>query len=251
MNDRGRLSKMWEYYKMGGLSPAITSLYNGKSAQQMAFIRSMMKEQRQRSLFDISLSGMEAVVFDLETTGFSPYHGDEIISIGAVSVIGSLVKEDETFYSEVNPERMIPDHIVELTGITNEQAAGAPSLMEALRYFLHFVQQKVLVVHGSGHDKRFLNSALWRTSKVNMTHRVLDTMMIAKWLRPASKCYGLDELLDAYGIEPMQRHHALYDAVMTAKLWSAMNEEISERGVATLGDLYVGLSHHEGMSPTR
>ncbi len=39
---------MWSLYKMGGLTPAITSMFDMQSAQQMAFIRSIMKEQRKK-----------------------------------------------------------------------------------------------------------------------------------------------------------------------------------------------------------
>ncbi len=229
---------------MGGLTPAITSMFDMQSAQHMAFIRSVMKEQRKRSLFEIPLQSVEAVVFDLETTGFSPYNGDAIISIGAVSVTGSEVAADFTYYSLVNPQRDIPPDIEELTGISSQEASEAPELVEALRGFLEFVQHKVLIAHGSGHDKHFLNAALWRTSRVNLTHRVLDSMMVAKWLNPQLKAYDLDTLLDRYGVEVTCRHHALEDARMTAELWIKLLDEASSRDVQTLGDLYTQLSRH-------
>ncbi|CAG7650831.1 3'-5' exonuclease DinG [Paenibacillus allorhizosphaerae] len=228
---------------MGGLTPAITSMFDVRSAQQMAFIRSMMKEQRKNSLYEISLDSVELVVFDLETTGFSPYNGDEIISFGAVSVTGSVITED-TFYSLVNPKRNIPKEIEELTGISNEMVLEAPDVLHALKGFLEFVQSKILIAHGSGHDKHFLNSALWKTSKVNLSHRLLDTMIIAKWLNPKLPSYDLDSMLDLYGVETTIRHHALEDAVMTARLWGKLLQEIRSRDVHTLGDLYLQLSHH-------
>lgn len=236
--------RMWHLYKMGGITPAITSMFDAQSAQQMAFIRSIVKEQRKNSLYEIPLDTLELVVFDLETTGFSPYNGDEIISFGAVAVQGHHMLQEERFYSLVNPKRAIPDEIEALTGITNGMVKDAPDLLHALRGFLEFVQQKVLIAHGSGHDKHFLNSALWRTSKINLSHRLLDTMMIGKWLNPKLKRYDLDTMLDWYGIEVTQRHHALEDAFMTARLWGKMLLEIRSRDVKTLGDLYAHLSHH-------
>jgi DNA polymerase-3 subunit epsilon len=244
MKDMRPAGRMWHLYKMGGITPALTSMFDAQSAQQMAFIRSMLKEQRRNSLYEIPLHNMELVVFDLETTGFSPYNGDEIISFGAVSVIGGDVLQDQTYYSMVNPKRKIPDEIEQLTGITNEMVANAPDLMQVLGEFLEFVQQKVLVAHGTAHDKNFLNSALWKTSKVSLSHRVIDTMMIAKWLMPKRKNYSLDSLLDAYDIDITLRHHALEDSLMTAKLWSRFMEEIKSRNIDTLGDLYTLLSHH-------
>ncbi|ALS21021.1 MULTISPECIES: exonuclease domain-containing protein [Paenibacillus] len=244
MKDMKPAGRMWHLYKTGGFTSALTSMFDVQSAQQMAFIRSIMKEQRKNSLYDIPLHSVELVVFDLETTGFSPYNGDEIIAFGAVSVNGSQIAESQTFYSLVHPKRSIPDEIEKLTGITNEMVAEAPDLLHALRGFLEFVQRKVLVAHGSGHDKHFLNSALWKTSRVSLSHRLLDTMMIAKWLNPRLKAYDLDTLLDLYGVEVTKRHHALEDALMTARLWSKLMLEVQARDIQTLGDLYTQLSYH-------
>ncbi|TVY04131.1 exonuclease domain-containing protein [Cohnella terricola] len=242
--ETGSMGRMWNLYKMGGLTPAITSMFGSSNAQQMAFIRSMSREQRKESAMELRLSEMEAVVFDLETTGFYPYNGDEILSIGAVIVRGREFAEEAPFYRLVNPNRRIPAHITELTGITNEMAENAPDLMQTLHDFMNYIGKRVLVAHGSGHDKPFLNAALWRTSKVNLTHRILDTMMIAKWLEPNAIYYGLDEVLHRYGIEVTERHHALHDSMMTAKLYFRLLERIADRNVHTLGELYAYLSRH-------
>lgn len=244
MKDMRPAGRMWHLYKMGGITPAITSMFDVQSAQQMAFIRSIMKEQRKHSLYDIPLDTVELVVFDLETTGFSPYNGDEILSFGAIAVKGESIMEDETFYSLVNPKRSIPDNIVQLTGISNEMASKAQDLIGGLHAFLEFVQQKLLVAHGTGHDKHFLNAALWRTSKVNLSHRMLDTMLLAKWLHPKLKQHDLDSLLELYGIEVTHRHHALEDAKMTARLWAMLLQDIRSKGITNLGDLYSQLSHY-------
>lgn len=244
MKDTGPAGRMWQLYKMGGLTPAITSMFDARNAQQMAFIRSVMKEQRKNSLYDVQLDTLEAVVFDLETTGFSPYNGDEILSIGAILVRGNEVLESEKFYSLVNPKRQVPPEITDLTGITNEMVEQAPDLIDSLRSFLEFVDRRVLIAHGSGHDKHFLNSALWKTSKVNLSHRMLDTMMIGMWLHPKKGRYDLDSVLELYGVEVLQRHHALDDSIMTAHLWSKMLKDIQERDIKNLGELYAHLSHY-------
>lgn len=244
MKDMRPAGRMWHLYKMGGITPALTSMFDVQNAQQMAFIRSVMKEQRKNSLFDIPLHNMELVVFDLETTGFSPYNGDEILSFGAVSMVGREINYEETFYSLANPKRKVSEEIVELTGITNDMASDAPDLIGVLREFFEFTGQKVLLAHGTAHDKNFLNAALWKTSKTSLSHRVIDSMMIAKWLMPKRKTFDLDSLLDIYGIDVTIRHHALEDSFMTAKLWQCFMDEIKRREVDTLGDLYALLSDH-------
>ncbi|XEC96497.1 exonuclease domain-containing protein [Paenibacillus tarimensis] len=245
MKQQKGVGRMWHLYKMGGLTPAIASMMGAQNAQQMAFIRSVSKEQRKQSILDQPLADLEVVVFDLETTGFYPYNGDEIISVGGVLLRGDgEIDESKTFYSLVNPKRKVPKHITALTGISNEMAESAPDLMQVLHDFMEFVGKRIFIAHGSAHDKQFLNAALWKTSKVNLTHRVLDTMMVAKWLEPKREGYGLDELLESYGIEITERHHALQDSIMTAKLWKCFLKQIFEKNITSLADLYAYLSKH-------
>ncbi|WP_168119350.1 3'-5' exonuclease [Paenibacillus sp. HB172176] len=244
MKEQKGVGRMWSLYKMGGVTPAIASILGSQNAQQMAFIRNANREQRKQSLLETPLRELEIVVFDLETTGFNPNNGDEIISFGAVVMKDGRIMEDETFYSLVNPKRLIPRAIVELTGITNEMVQDAPDLMSVLHDFMAFIGRRLLIAHASGHDKQFLNVALWRTSKVSLNHRILDTMMIAKWLEPQRNGYGLDELLESCGIPIIGRHHALQDSLMTAKLWQRYLARILDRNITTLGDLYAYLSKH-------
>ena len=81
-----------------------------------------------------SLSG-SYVVFDIETTGFSP-EKNHIIEIGAVKVEKGEIKE--RFSSFVNPDVPIPLEIEKLTGIHDGMVVDAPMIEEALPHFLEF-----------------------------------------------------------------------------------------------------------------
>ncbi|MDT3426916.1 DNA polymerase-3 subunit epsilon [Paenibacillus forsythiae] len=247
MKEPNKGGGFWNNLRHGGMPSAIASIRGGESAQQtaqqMAFIRSLMREKRRPEVLHTPLSELETIVFDLETTGFSSQHGDEILSFGAIKVVGEEIMEDDCFYTLVNCQTSIPANITELTGITEEMCKAAPSLIDGLHNFMSFVGKRVLVAHASAHDKSFLNAALWKTSKVQLTHRVLDTMMLARWLEPNRGQYTLDELLTVHGIPICGRHNALEDAKMTAKLWVSYLREISlHKQVETLGDLYAYLS---------
>src|SRR3989338_4993399 len=52
----------------------------------------------------LSLELDEFVVFDLETTGLSPWGGDEIIEIVAVKIYGNQVDNENIFHSLINPK---------------------------------------------------------------------------------------------------------------------------------------------------
>lgn len=75
----------------------------------------------------------EFVVFDTETTGLGAQN-ERLTEIGAVLLINGEVRD--RFDTFVDPEKPIPQKIVELTGIDDSMVAGAPKEAEALRMFL-------------------------------------------------------------------------------------------------------------------
>lgn len=67
------------------------------------------------------------VVFDLETTGLDIVK-DRIIQISYIKVLPDGTEQRKNLF--VNPECVIPDEVVELTGITNEQVKDAPTFKQ-------------------------------------------------------------------------------------------------------------------------
>ena len=67
------------------------------------------------------------VVFDLETTGLDIVK-DRIIQISYIKVMPDGSEERKNQF--VNPERVIPEEVVKITGITNEQVKDAPTFKQ-------------------------------------------------------------------------------------------------------------------------
>ena len=65
------------------------------------------------------------VALDLETTGLDPFR-DAIIEIGAVKYDGTKISGK--WQSLINPQRLIPAPITQLTGITNQMVQDAPPI---------------------------------------------------------------------------------------------------------------------------
>ena len=87
------------------------------------------------------------VVFDIETTGFSPVK-NRIIEIGAVKVVDGVITDK--FSTFVNPDVPIPFDIEKLTSINDAMVLPYPKIDVILPRFLEFVGDAVLVAHNAG-----------------------------------------------------------------------------------------------------
>jgi hypothetical protein len=85
------------------------------------------------------------VALDIETTGLDP-HRDAIIEIGAVFFDGE--NEVKRWQSLINPQRLIPKLITQLTGITNKMVQDAPHIEEVIQEFSEFVGGFPLINRG-------------------------------------------------------------------------------------------------------
>ncbi len=223
----------------GKLSPSFfSSVSTQNNAANIAFLRQLQREMKVEDVLQVPFSELKVVVFDLETTGFYPQKGDRILSIGAVKVVGDQLKDSDMFYSLVNNKNPLPDTIKELTGICEDVLEQAPELGTVLREFYRFAQTDPLIAHHAIHEKNFMHHASWSTLKVSFQHRLIDTSFLTKIVEPEISLVSLDECCNHFGIQIDNRHHALHDAIATAKLWTKSIQLIQEHGFHTLSDVY-------------
>ncbi|MDF1511275.1 exonuclease domain-containing protein [Robertmurraya sp. DFI.2.37] len=215
---------------------------NLQSSQQIAFIRQMQKELKQESVLYTKLDELNVVVFDIETTGFYPELGDEIISIGAVRVRNGKMNDEEVFYSLVRYEQELPLDIESLTGITSSELKEAKPLSEVMIAFFEFVQNETLVAHHAKHEKSFLQNASWKLFRTPFKHRIIDTSFLYRIAEREHSLSRLEDLCEYNGIEVMARHHALGDAKLTARLWCIYIEKLKALGCKNLHDVYERLA---------
>ncbi|GGF27432.1 hypothetical protein GCM10010954_28120 [Halobacillus andaensis] len=216
------------------------SSLNQNDPSKVAYMRNLEREMKNRDVLDIPFDELNVVVFDLETTGFYPYKGDQILSIGAVKVQGLNILEQETFYSLVYSDTAPSKEIEDLTGITQEMLSEADPLRDVLKDFYSFIKSDVLVAHHANHEKQFMNHATWLALRKNFQHRIVDTMFLTKIAH--QDLVSLDECCAHYDISIEQRHHALDDAKATAKLWVESIQEIKKLNYTTLQDVYTYLA---------
>ncbi|WP_095742910.1 exonuclease domain-containing protein [Sediminibacillus massiliensis] len=223
----------------GRLTPGgYTSLQNQTDPGKVALMRELQREMKKKDVLQVPFNELNVVVFDLETTGFYPYKGDSILSIGAVKVKGDRLLKEEMFYEPVYNERSPSKEIEELTGITKEILQEADSLQHVLKKFYQFAKADALVAHHANHEKKFMKHATWFALKMNFQHRIIDTSFLTKIIAPTSELVTLDDCCAYYGIEIGQRHHALHDAIATAELWAHSVRSIQQLGFSNLNDVY-------------
>ena len=92
-------------------------------------------------------------IIDIETTGGRAVH-DKITEIAIVLHDGQQVVDQ--YETLVNPERMIPYGITELTGITNEMVANAPKFYEVAKKIVKMPEGEVFVAHNVRFDYSFV-----------------------------------------------------------------------------------------------
>lgn len=150
------------------------------------------------------------VIFDLETTGFSPQYA-EIIEIGAVRVANGIITE--RFQTYVKPLGRIPREITALTGISEIQTAGAPNIEKAYHMFAEFIKDDILIAHNCSFDCRFIGAVCGLLGE-SLSNSVLDSVKMAKAYIKNVENYKLETLKKHFCIN-LPSHNAADDCVVT------------------------------------
>ncbi len=175
------------------------------------------------------------VVVDLETTGLRPGQSG-ICEIGAVRLRGFEVEAE--FETLVDPGQPIAAGASAVTGLRNEHLRGAPRPGEAVRSFLEFAGDAVLVAHNARFDLAFLDRETERLTGSRIGSPVVDTVRLARRLLAGRVAgFGLGQLAWFLGTAERPCHRALPDARATAELLLALIGLAQERGARTVADL--------------
>lgn len=187
------------------------------------------------------------VVLDTETTGLNPQK-DAIVAIGAVAVQDGEIRLDDQYEALLRFRYNTPSVVVH--GITREAAEEeGVDEVEALREFLGYLRNAVIVGHHIGFDVEILKEHCQRRFGVELQNRWLDTMELTLHLEDAGafgplpeegqngRDFSLDGLCERFGIRPHDRHTAAGDAFITAQVFLKLMVLARRNGRRTLGTL--------------
>lgn len=171
------------------------------------------------------------VAVDVETTGLDPTR-DAIIEVAVVTFRGNDVLDE--FSSLINPLRDIPPFVSQLTSITQEMVADAPSLFSLRSRLKTKLGDYVIVGHNVEFDLGFLREA-------HLAHGNprIDTVALAGILVPEAGRFSLGALADYlhFPLEEGQNHRALNDAIQTVELFLALRERALALSLAQLEEI--------------
>ncbi|MCI5568335.1 MAG: PolC-type DNA polymerase III [Lachnospiraceae bacterium] len=173
------------------------------------------------------------VVFDLETTGFSPEHS-AIIEIGAVRVEGQKITD--RFSTFVNPKVPIPLRIEQLTKINDSMVVGARTIDEILPEFIKFCEGAVLVAHNASFDYSFIKKNCENLG-IDIDFTVLDTVSLSRYMLPRLTRFKLDTVAKHLGVSLENHHRAVDDAECTAHIFLKLCKMLTEQGIGDLDAL--------------
>lgn len=177
------------------------------------------------------------VVFDTETTGLNTKE-DKILSIGAVAVKNHKITIKDGLECYLQQDRFKKE-TVEIHGIRKSEI-NKISENEALKSFLQYVSNSVLVAHHASFDVQMINGILFKNKLPKLKNLVIDTgnLFLRSGIADSHKThYGLDEIANKLNIPLHDRHNAAGDAFITAQVFVKLLRMLEKNNTLSLSFL--------------
>jgi len=170
------------------------------------------------------------IVLDTETTGLRPEDGHRIVEIGAVELIDGK-KTGQVYSMLINPERHIPDEVVNIHHIDDAKVKNAPIFKEIVDDFLDFIKGSELLIHNADFDIKFINSELDKVNKGKIWDHITNTvctLKLSRMLFEEERDHTLDSICKSFGIDLSKREELGHGALLDCDLLADCYIKISE-----------------------
>ena len=156
------------------------------------------------------VSNVTFVVFDTETTGFSPT-SDRMVELGVVKFRNGKILEDKSWL--INPQRHIPYWATKVHSITDEDVKKQPTFKDVYPEFLEFISGSVLMAHNARFDIAFLSEEARRAKLELPRNLVIDSLSLFRRWFPKSKSHSVEEVAKYTEVETAVLHRAMADSM--------------------------------------
>ena len=170
------------------------------------------------------------VVVDCETSGLAPA-ADRLLSLGAVTLDAMKVDLAAGFEAVLRQQLPSATANIRVHGIGAEQQLGGEDPADALMRFLEWSAKAPLIAYHAPFDAMFIRRAMRQHLGVDPRLHWLDLAAILPPLFDAPRDLALDHWLERFGIETVERHCALGDALVTAQLAQIALRKAESRGL--------------------
>lgn len=155
----------------------------------------------------------QLIILDVETTGFKPENGFEIIELAAQKVVRDRVLD--TFHAIIKPTHPVDSCSMAVHGITEDEVdTHGRTAAEVFPGFLEFIAGQTLVGHNIQFDLGFINAHLTRLAMPVLTNPTLDTLDIARRILILPS-YSLEKVAQYLKVPQPSAHRAVADVQTT------------------------------------
>ena len=164
----------------------------------------------------------EWVALDCETTGLD-VHRDQIVSIGAVRIVGNRLLTSQRLELLVRPERRLSADSVRVHQLRERDVAAGIKPEDAMRRLLEFIGSRPLVGYYLEFDVAMINREIWPMLGVRLPQQKIEVSALyydyKNRLRPEHERDRMidlrfDTMMTELGLPRRSAHDALNDAVM-------------------------------------
>lgn len=172
-------------------------------------------------LFDAPPPG-EWVALDCETTGLD-VRCDQIVSIGAVRIVGERILSSERLELLVRPSRSVPADSVRIHRLRERDLARGLAIEDALAQLLRFIGSRPLVGYYLEFDVAMIDRVLFPMLGMGLPQPKIEVSALyydfknrqrTGYEREAAIDLRFDTLMKELGLPMRPAHDALNDAVM-------------------------------------
>ena len=164
------------------------------------------------------------ILIDLETTGLST-ENDQVVEISALKITGGEITDE--FSTLVNPGIHIPYQASSINGITDDMVKEAPDMEHALKDFISFIGDSVLVGHNiKRFDLGFIQRDAVRYFGKQTNNGYVDTLILSRKYLPDLYSHSLGSLADHYDVSYEGAHRALADCHINKQVYDCLKKEI-------------------------